>query len=81
VLTQPPVDVLHSLARLTGDTDFVRVLEWLDRERNDKVSEMLTQTKEILVFQGQGYALCMDDFIRAARSARVVLGANPGRQP
>lgn len=72
-MVNPPVDVLQAIGRLNNNSDFKRVVAWLDDQKTTAVESLLDQHLEHRVLHKQGYALCMHDILRTFESASVAL--------
>lgn len=72
-MTNPPVEVLQAIGRLNANSDFKRMLAWLDEQKSTAVESLLDQHLEHRVLHKQGYALCMHDILRVFESASVAL--------
>lgn len=72
------INITKALANLDGNRDFAVVLDWLRREHDSEVSQLLTSVNPVLVHQKQGYALCLADIIRSATAATKVAHLSRG---
>jgi hypothetical protein len=73
----PSIEVLKSMARLSGTPDFDRVIHYLVAERIEKVNDLIHATNPVLVHQAQGYVSALDDFLQCVSAAPTAL-ANLG---
>jgi hypothetical protein len=69
MIDQPDVQVLVSLTRLRGDTDFDRVLTWLRAEHEKAARQCEEQSEDLPLRRCQGSALTLRSLLEIADTA------------
>ena len=72
MLKLPADTVQQSLRRLRGDSDFVRVLDWLLENQRELDKRNRSMVDGVQLRMGQGAAVALTEIIEAAEGSRVV---------
>lgn len=80
-VTNPSIEVLQAIARLSANADFKRLMQWMELEKAEQTEILLTQQSEPRVMHKQGYVLCLHDLMRVFGSANVALERHASAKP
>lgn len=72
-LARPIDEELASLARLRNDSDFKRVLAYLERSHQDSLRRLEDLSDPMVIKQHQGAAQALRDFFEVADDAKQIL--------
>lgn len=68
-----PHEVCRAIVRLENDPDFKVFVGWLEEERNNSITDLLSNASPVHVHQLQGEAQCLTDILQSVMTAQTAI--------